>query len=818
MIEVYLKTNTDYDKNGDITLDPTSCTYKNSENLVTLEHFLDDEGRWKYIDFENVIAAEENGKKKLYRIYNVVRSLYSITAYARPIFYDLIDKVLIDVRPTNKNGEEALNIILKDTGFTGHSNISSINTAYYARKNIVEAISGDDDNSFLNRWGGELYVENFDVYIYDKIGLDNGVRVEFGYNLNEIEADVNIEEVVTRIIPVGYDGIMLEGDTPWVDSPLIKKYTHPKMRVIEFSDIKVKESEDDEEGFDTIEEARAELIRQCNILFENEIDKPTVNYKIDMINLANTAEYKNFKMLVNVNKGDTVTCYIKHLDIDVKARVIDYEIDLITGEYLSIELGNVISNFFNEQADIQSKINNILNDNGSVKAESLEGIINAMDTKFKAMRDIATKQHVRAMLFEDNEEGSPTYGAMCIGSMGFEIASEKVPGSNEWKWSTFGSGQGFFADWLVGKLMTVLITNTDHSFEIDLTKPGGALFRNNGKDAIKIENNQIKLYNWAKNADFIGSLGALIQGDDSNKPLIGLWNDTDAAVAIGYKDKEDNTVPTYIVFDKYNILGESEVYPILVKEKVKFGKDIEVSKIDASIIKSNVYYDKEMNPLIQKNYYVGETGALIRDNLRIEKDLMVVGKIRASEVEAGTKIYSLDGQKVIYPIENTRPYKPSQGLIEIIKHFEGCKLEAYQDTGGIWTIGIGHTGTVDGVPIHSGMTITKEKAEELLQDDLLNRGYVGTANNTTLEDYTQEMFDALVDFNFNCGTAYWSEIQPMLDDGDINGVCSYIEQFVHDDKGNYLEGLARRRRAEKELLLNGRYTDGNGNILWEKEE
>ena len=377
MIEIYLKNNTNYDKNGDITLNPTSCTYKESEKELTLEHFLDEDGRWKYINYENVIAAEENGKKKFYRIYNVVRSLYSVTAYARPIFYDLIDKVLLDVRPTDKTGEEALNIVLDGTGYTGHSNISLLNTSYYVRKNIVEALIGDDENSFINRWGGEFYCENFDVYINDRIGNDNGVRVEFGYNLNEIEEDVNIEEVVTRIIPIGYNGIMLEGEAPWVDSPLINKYTQPKMRVIEFSDVKVKESSDDEEGFETIDEARAELIRQCNLLYENDIDKPTVNYKIDMINLANTTAYKDFKMLVEVNKGDTVTCYIKHLDIDVKARVIDYERDLITGEYTSIELGNTVSNFFNNQADIQSKVDNILNDNGSVNAGTVEGAINA---------------------------------------------------------------------------------------------------------------------------------------------------------------------------------------------------------------------------------------------------------------------------------------------------------------------------------------------------------------------------------------------------------------------------------------------------------
>lgn len=460
MIEIYLKTNTNYDKNGDITLNPSSCTYKDSENLLTLEHFIDDEDRWKYINYENVIAAEENGKKKLYRIYNIVRSLYSITAYARPIFYDLIDKVLLDVRPTNMTGEAALNYILKDTPFTGHSNIIAVNTSYYVRKNIVEAIVGDDENSFVNRWGGEFYAENFDVYVNNQIGEDNGVRVEFGYNLNEIEEDVNIEEVVTRIIPLGYDGIMLDGDTPWVDSPLINKYTKPKMRVIEFSDVKVKENSNDEEGFDTIEEARDELIRQCNLLFDNGIDKPTINYKIDMINLANTTAYKDLKMLVEVNKGDTVTCYIKHLDIDVKARVIDYERDLITGEYKSIELGNAVSNFFNEQADIQSKVNSILNSNGSVKAQTVEGTINAVKTQFKALKDVAQPQDVRAILFEDKMEDSPTFGCMCLGTMGFEIASSFKPGTKEWDFRTFGTGKGFFADYIVAGTLNANLIKT----------------------------------------------------------------------------------------------------------------------------------------------------------------------------------------------------------------------------------------------------------------------------------------------------------------------------------------------------------------------
>ena len=452
-IEIYLKTNTNYSMNGDITLTPISCTYKASEHLVTLEHPIDDIGRWKYVDYENVISVEDE-KKKLYRIFNVVKSLDGITAYARPLFFDLIDNVLLDVRPTLKNGEDALNIILEDTGFTGHSNISTINTSYYVRKNIVEAILGDDENSFLNRWGGEVYLDNFDIYINDKIGSDNGVRVEFGYNLNEIEEDINIEEVATRIIPTGYNGIMLDGSTPWVDSPLIKKYIKPKMRVINFDDVKVKESEADEEGFNTIEEARQELVKRCNKLYEEGIDKPSVNYKIDMINLANTTAYKDYIKLVTVNEGDTVTCYIPGLDIDVKARVIDYEKDLMTGEYISLELGNAISNFFKEQADVQSKINNILNSNGTVKGNEIQGFLDATKAKLIAQKEIGQLQDVRAFIWEDLDPNSPTYGCMIGGSAGIQISQQRTPDGKDWDFTTAITAEGIIADEIVGRLFS----------------------------------------------------------------------------------------------------------------------------------------------------------------------------------------------------------------------------------------------------------------------------------------------------------------------------------------------------------------------------
>ena len=458
MIEIYLKTNTNYESNGDITLEPTSCIYTSSDKIETLEHPIDDLGRWKYINYDNVLAITRNGKKKLYRIFNIVKSLDFITAYARPLAFDLIDHVLIDVRPTGKTAQEALDIILSGTPFKGHSNLPGANTAYYVRKNIIEALIGDDENSFINRWGGEPYFENYDIYMNDRIGANNGVKVSFGYNLAAIEEDINIEEVATRIIPTGYNGIMLEGNTPWVDSSNINKYANIKTRVINFDDIKVKESQDDEEGFNTIEEARQALIRRCQELFEDGIDKPIINYNIDMINLADTTAYEEFKVLNEVNEGDTVTCYIKHLDINVEARVVNIERDEITGKLINIELGNVKDNFFNKQADMMNRVDNILNSvvdpNGNINAAKIKGFIDSTKTILKAQRDIAEKQQVRAMIFEDLVEGSPTYGCVCLGTQGFEVSRQRTSDGLNWDFTTAITAEGIIADKIVGNLFS----------------------------------------------------------------------------------------------------------------------------------------------------------------------------------------------------------------------------------------------------------------------------------------------------------------------------------------------------------------------------
>lgn len=463
MIEVYVKGNEDYGSNGDMTLTPTTCEVELTVEGVaelTLEHPIDDLGRWEYLVTDNVIAAPTPySKKQLFRIYDYTKTETEVTAYARHIFYDSAGEMLVDARPTDKTGQEALDIILSGTKYKAKTNIKTRSTAYYIRKNIMEAIGGDDENSFINRWGGERMYDNFTVIINDRLGGDYGACAEFGRNMTGIEADISIDDVVTRIIPESYNGYTLEGEEPWVDSPLIGNYANPRTAVIKFEDVKLLEDcQEGEEGFSTLELLREELKRRCKKEYENGLDKPKVNYKVDLVEIADTDDYKDYKKLTTTGIGDDVLTRDRKLKINVTARCIRLVYDCIEEENVEVELGNYIENYFDKTTSAADIIQKVTREDGTLKAEEVYGKIDAVKAQLKAQRDISQPSEVRAVLFEDMVEGSPTYGAMSIGTMGFCIASERTADGKDWDWKTFGTGRGFYADYVcVGQLDGALI-------------------------------------------------------------------------------------------------------------------------------------------------------------------------------------------------------------------------------------------------------------------------------------------------------------------------------------------------------------------------
>lgn len=457
MIEVYKSTNTNFDFNGDMVLKPYLCDLEvelNGMIEITLEHTYDKEGRWKYIEKDNLLRAPYPLKKErqLFYIYDIDKGMTGIKCKARHIFFDLASEVLVDCRPTNCNGEEALKKILSNTNFIGHSNIVSINTAHYIRKHISnEALISEDENSFINKWGGELDVDNFNVYLNERVGLDNGITFKYSKDLINLNENSNIDDIVTRILPVGFDGITIP--EIYVDSQLINTFRKIRTKVIKFEDIKVKEKSDDEDGYNTLEEAQEALREACKNLFDEGLDKLLLQLDLEVATLENTLKYEQFKDIMTVGLGDTVG--VEHLDIgiNVKTRVVKFIYDCISKKFKSITLANYIENDLDNQNNIDSIIDKITNSDGTVNAIEVAGVLNAVNVQMRAMKDIAQRQDVRALLCEDLDPESPTYGAMCYGTMGFMIASERTPDNRDWDWRTFGTGKGFFADLIVAGTM-----------------------------------------------------------------------------------------------------------------------------------------------------------------------------------------------------------------------------------------------------------------------------------------------------------------------------------------------------------------------------
>ncbi|MCE9938550.1 lysozyme [Serratia liquefaciens] len=138
--------------------------------------------------------------------------------------------------------------------------------------------------------------------------------------------------------------------------------------------------------------------------------------------------------------------------------------------------------------------------------------------------------------------------------------------------------------------------------------------------------------------------------------------------------------------------------------------------------------------------------------------------------------------------------------IELIKRFEGLELKAYQDSVGVWTIGYGWTQPVDGKKICPGMVIDQATADRLLKCGVVQ--YEQGVNQLVKVKITQGQFDALVSFAYNLGlrSLSTSTLLLKLNAGDKQEAANEFGRWVNAG-GKRLEGLVKRRDAERELFL-----------------
>ena len=143
--------------------------------------------------------------------------------------------------------------------------------------------------------------------------------------------------------------------------------------------------------------------------------------------------------------------------------------------------------------------------------------------------------------------------------------------------------------------------------------------------------------------------------------------------------------------------------------------------------------------------------------------------------------------------------KTSEKGLQFIRREEGERLTAYADIIGVWTIGVGHTGAVDGKPVAKGMVISADKSRELWSADLLKfESAIARLVKVPLKQYE---FDALVSLVFNIGETNFarSTLLKKLNTNDFKGAA---EQFLawKNAGGRPVQGLLNRRKREKDMF------------------
>ncbi|RKI45761.1 hypothetical protein D7V67_15455 [Clostridium paraputrificum] len=365
-----------------------SCTVEeditSGNYTLDAEFLVDSGGLWNELVEESILKAKLDYGTEIFVIKKVKKQSRYITVAAVQMTIHACNTLwLEDVRPTNTNGQGALshmltNAIGKKKEIVLQSNISTINTAYYQRKRLQEALFSAD-NSFIDRWGGEVLRRGYTLSINDRIGMDRKVVIRRGKNLTGFEGTTDLDQLCTMAKGVGFDGITHEG---YVMSPLADQYDQYYPREFKYDDVKVK-TENDTEGYDTLEEAQAELIRRVNLEYaKNHVDELRAEYNLSFIPLSMTEEYKHLAS-ETIYLGDTVKIQETLLGIDLKVRVISRKYDVMKQKPLSMTLSNIPieekRTTVSDSAIIKQLKDQIKQNNNSV-AEYVQSMINSGST------------------------------------------------------------------------------------------------------------------------------------------------------------------------------------------------------------------------------------------------------------------------------------------------------------------------------------------------------------------------------------------------------------------------------------------------------
>ena len=448
MVNLYEHNETDFNHRGTPLKNFLKCEITEALNGVyelNFEYPLESDDS-HLLENGKILQADNYDGKQLFRILYLQKDLDTIKGYALHISYDLLGNFIEDIYLQGMNGTRALQEVLNRSTdphkFVGVSDITKLKNSRLVRKNTLEAIMGDKDNSLLSRWGGELYRDNFRINWLEKIGSDKGVTIKYAKNLTGIEYKIDLSHLVTHFIPKGFDGLLLP--EKYVISPLAEKYKPiVKRKLLELEDVKSKKVSPTQEDAVDHDQALALLREKSKKAFELGADKPEITCTVAFIDLSQTEEYKYYAVLEKIYLGDTVG--VQYKGINILTRCVGYTYDCLQNRYIHVELGNtpqqnLLANAINNQQALITKIEEVERSNVEKAKEAVRTSLNeGLGSNIKYYED-------RILIMDTNDEATAKV-VWKFNSNGLSVSTTGVNGN--FRLATTKDGK-FFAEIITG--------------------------------------------------------------------------------------------------------------------------------------------------------------------------------------------------------------------------------------------------------------------------------------------------------------------------------------------------------------------------------
>ena len=420
MIKIFGQTDTNFSSNGDKILQPTKCRIHKQDNG---EYYADIECSPDYADYitnGRIVSCPTPTGEQAFRFLNPELNRSKIKVKAKHVYYDSENYLIKDSNVVNKNCNQALEHLNAATDnespFTTVSDVTSINSFRCVRKSLNEAV-----NVVLERWGGHLVRDNFNIAVRSSIGADNGVTIRYGKNLKEIKKTEDWNNVVTKLLPVGKDGLLLDEVYLYSET----QYALPYTKAISFN----QEIEQGEEETDEAYNFRLqEDLRQQATAYLAENCVPKINYTVKA----------NVEKITDI--GDTIDVIDETLGIELTTHVIAFEYDAILEKFVQVEFGNSkekLSNLMSSVADSTSQ--QITERDQELAVKLSEELSEAADKIWGALGNSYCIYQGDQILIVDKLPKEEATNVMRINSAGIGFSTSGINGAFTSAWTLDGT-------------------------------------------------------------------------------------------------------------------------------------------------------------------------------------------------------------------------------------------------------------------------------------------------------------------------------------------------------------------------------------------